>query len=144
MSDYNVQRHFAHEDREDGRHSPDAVLGFYTALLRYREEALHRAFFEVRFRRVLDSLGYARLMHWRILGNEGLAKRDVALWIGGDALTIEYDGQALSATRLNTGPAAEGRSASSCRSGTRSCSRLPIYCRSHGCLGWRICSARAG
>src|SRR5215204_1255548 len=28
--DYNAQRHWAHEGREDGRHSPQDVLGFYT------------------------------------------------------------------------------------------------------------------
>lgn len=96
MSDYNSQRHWAHEGREDGRHSPEAVLGFYTATLRYHPEDLRRAFFSVRFSRVLDSLGYARLMHWRILGHEGLAKRDVALWLGGDVLSVEYAGEALS------------------------------------------------
>jgi hypothetical protein len=52
----------AHEHREDGRHSPEAVLGFYTGL-RYHPEDLRRAFFEARFARVLDALGYARLMH---------------------------------------------------------------------------------
>jgi hypothetical protein len=56
--DYNAQRHWAHEEREDGRHSPRAVLGFYTGPLRYREEDLHRAFFSIRFSRVLDALGY--------------------------------------------------------------------------------------
>jgi hypothetical protein len=57
---------------------------------------VRRAFFETRFARVLDALGYARLMHWRILGNKALAKRDVALWLGIDALTLEYVGETLS------------------------------------------------
>ena len=70
-------------------------MGFYTGL-RYHPEDLRRAFFEARFARVLDALGYARLMHWRILGNEALAKRDVALWLGSDALTLEYAGETLS------------------------------------------------
>lgn len=58
--DYNAQRHWAHESRQDGRRSPEAVLGFYTALLRHREEDLRRAFFCTRSSRVLDALGYVR------------------------------------------------------------------------------------
>ena len=67
--DYNVQRHWAHEEREDGRHSPRAVLGFYTGPLRYREEDLHRAFFSIRFSRDLDALDPA--VH-RPVGGAGL------------------------------------------------------------------------
>ena len=83
----------AHEGREDGRHSPEAVLGFYTASLRYHPEDLQRAFFSVRFSRVLDALGYAPLLHWRVLGHEWLAKRDVALWLGGALSRYEVEYQ---------------------------------------------------
>ena len=55
VEDYNTQRHWAHQDREDGRRSPRDVLGFYTGSLRYREDDLERAFFSTRFLRVLDS-----------------------------------------------------------------------------------------
>jgi putative transposase len=95
MEDYNAQRHWAHEHREDDRRSPEAVLGFYTGV-RYHPEDLRRDFFESRFARVLDPLGYARLMHWRILGHEGLAKRAVALWLSSDALIVEHAGEPLS------------------------------------------------
>ncbi|MGI8650115.1 MAG: hypothetical protein ACR2KW_07020 [Rubrobacter sp.] len=95
MGDYNAQRHWAHEDRKDSCHSPEAVLGFYTGV-RYHLEDLQRSFFETRFARVLDALGYARLMHWRILGHEGLARRDVALWLSNDVLTVAYAGETLS------------------------------------------------
>ena len=94
--DYNAQRHWAHEEREDGRHSPQAVLGFYTGLLRYREEDLHRAFFSTRFSRILDAVGYLRLMHWRIYGEEALAKREAAVWLQPGSLTVEYGGETLS------------------------------------------------
>ncbi|MDQ3590944.1 MAG: helix-turn-helix domain-containing protein [Actinomycetota bacterium] len=107
MEDYNAQRHWAHEHREDGRRSPQAVLGFYTGV-RYHPEDLRRAFFETHFPRVLDSLGYARLMHWRILGHEGLAKRDVALWLSSDALTLEHAGEALSRYEVEYRPESAG------------------------------------
>ena len=94
--DYNAQRHWAHEKREDGRHSPDAVLGFYTALLRHREEDLRRAFFSTRFSRTLDALGYLRLMRWRIYGEEALPRWEVAVWLQPGNLTVEYGGETLS------------------------------------------------
>jgi hypothetical protein len=64
--------------------------------VRYREEDLKRAFFSTRFSRTLDSLGYARFKHWRIYGEEGLARREAALWLGNNGLSVEYEGQTLS------------------------------------------------
>jgi hypothetical protein len=102
--DYNAQRHWAHEEREDGRHNPRAVLGFYTGLLRYREEDLHRAFFSIRFSRILDALGYLRLMHWQIYGEEALARREAAVWLRPGSLTVEYGGETLSAYDVELAP----------------------------------------
>lgn len=95
LENYNTQRHWAHQDREDGRRSPSEVLGWVTGV-RYREQDLQRAFFSTRFTRKLDTLGYARLKHWRVYGEEGLARCEVALWLGNDRLSVEYGGQALS------------------------------------------------
>src|SRR5204863_112622 len=86
---------------------------------RHRPEELQRAFFSTRFARILDPLGYARLMNWRLYAEEALAKRDVALWLGGDTLSVEYAGKPSPATRSSTGPVPEV----SGRSGDRSCSR---------------------
>jgi len=94
VEDYNVQRHFAHEQREDGRRSPAEVLSFLTGI-RYHPEDLRRAFFSTRFCRVLDALGYARLMHWRVYGAEALAAREAALWLDEESLTVEYQGNPL-------------------------------------------------
>ena len=94
--DYNAQRHWAHEGREDGRRSPQDVLGFYTALLRHREEDLRRAFFSTRSTRVLDPLGYVRFLDWRLYGEEALARREAAVWLRPGGLTLEYGGQTLS------------------------------------------------
>jgi len=94
--DYNAQRHWAHEKREDGRRSPQDVLGFYTALQRHREEDLHRAFFSTRSTRVLDALGYVRFLDWRLYGEETLPRREVAVWLQPECLTLEYGGQPLS------------------------------------------------
>jgi len=107
MEDYNAQRHWAHQDREDGRRSPEAVLGFYTGL-RYHPEDLQRAFFSTRFARILDPLGYARLMNWRVYAEEALAKRDVALWLGDNTLSVEYAGETLSRYEVEYQPRGGG------------------------------------
>ena len=72
------------------------MLGFYTGPLRYREDDLERAFFSTRFSRVLDPLGYARFRDWRLYAEEGLARRDAAIWLQPTSLTIEHDGETLS------------------------------------------------
>jgi hypothetical protein len=93
--DYNVQAHWAHRERADGRRSPAEVLGFLSGV-RHREEELRRAFFSSRFARTLDSLGYARFRHWRLYGEEALAGREAALWLAAESLTLEHAGEPLS------------------------------------------------
>ena len=102
--DYNAQRHWAHEGREDGRHSPQDVLGFYTALLRHRDEDLQRAFFSTRFIRVLDALGYIRFLDWKLYGEEALAKKEAAVWLQPGSLTLEYGDQTLSVYDVELAP----------------------------------------
>ena len=80
---------------EDGRRSPSDVLGSLT-LVRHHPGDLERAFFSTMFVRRLDVLGYARLKHWRIYGEEGLARCEVAVWLGDDGLVVEYGGEKTS------------------------------------------------
>ena len=100
---HNTQRHFAHEGREDGRRSPSEVLG-PVRLVRHHPEDLGRAFFSTMFVRRLDASGYARIKHWRVYGEEGLARCEVALWLGNDGLVVEYAGQALSRYDVSLSP----------------------------------------
>ena len=107
MADYNAQRNFAHEHREDGRKSPDAVLGFYVKP-RYQREDLRRIFYEECFERVLDAFGRVRIMRWLLLGNEVFARREVELWVSPDALTVEHGGETLSRYEVEYRPARAG------------------------------------
>lgn len=95
MHDYNVQEHYAHRHRKEGRRSPSSVLS-WVKKPRYRQEDLARAFFSVRHTRTLDHLGYLALQRFRLYAEEGLARREVAVWVQEDALTVEYGGEALS------------------------------------------------
>ena len=103
VEDYNAQSHWAHRERPDGRRSPQEVLGWVTGV-RYRPEDLERAFFSTRFSRVLDPFGYARLMRWRIYGEEGLARREAALWLHAGTLTVEHAGETLSRHDVEVAP----------------------------------------
>ena len=103
LRSYNVQRHWAHEGRRDGRRSPSEVLGSLT-LLRHHPGDLERAFFSTMFVRRLDALGYARLKHWRVYGEEGLARCEVVLWLGDGGLVLEYGGDALSRYDVSFSP----------------------------------------
>lgn len=94
VESYNTQKHWAHRERKDARRSPAEVLGFLTGV-RQRPEDLRRAFFSTRFTRVLDASGYARLKHWRIYAEEGLARSEVALWLGAEGLAVEFAGDTL-------------------------------------------------
>jgi putative transposase len=70
MHDYNVQEHYAHQHRKEGRRSPSEVLS-WVKRPRYREEDLARAFFSARYTRTLDDLGYLTLQRFRLYAEEG-------------------------------------------------------------------------
>ena len=95
MADYNLQEHYAHQHRKEGRRSPSAVLS-WVRTPRFQEENLERAFFLARHTRTVDDLGYLVLQRHRLYAEEGLAGMEVAVWVAEDELTVEYDGEALS------------------------------------------------
>jgi putative transposase len=86
--DYNEQSHFAHRERADGRLSPAAVLGWVHG--RWCEPADLDRLFRLRSTRVLNAAGSLRFRHWRLYGERGLAGEQAAVWVHGDALTIEH------------------------------------------------------
>lgn len=94
VRDYNEQMHWAHRGREEGKHSPKDVLDAARGRL-IDEAALHRIFYTLRFNRVLDSNGYARLRHWKVYGERGPARRPVGVWLYGAQLLVEYREEVL-------------------------------------------------
>lgn len=104
MADYNVQEHYAHQHRKDRRRSPSAVLS-WVKTPRFKDEDLERAFFLTRHTRTVDGLGYLVLQRRRLYAEEGLAGLEVAVWVSEDALTVEYDGEALSRYEVECEPA---------------------------------------
>src|SRR2546423_2477887 len=86
---YKVEHHYAHRERQDGRHSPEAVL---RGVLGHTipEEVLARALYATRFTRHLDRHGYVRFKKWRFFGEDGLADKEVSVWMYEGTLKMEY------------------------------------------------------
>jgi putative transposase len=96
---YNSEHHYAHRERQDGRHSPEAVLR--GALGRtYPEEVLSRVLYAIQFTRHLDRHGYIRFQDWRLYGERGLAHQPVGVWVYEDTLKVEYQAVTLSTYRV--------------------------------------------
>jgi transposase len=92
---YNAEDHYAHRERQDGRHSPEAVLrGRLGRTL--PEEILSRVLYATQFTRRLDQFGYAHFNNWRFFGEDGLAGEEVQVWLYEGTLKITYQATALS------------------------------------------------
>ncbi|MFL5705629.1 MAG: helix-turn-helix domain-containing protein [Ktedonobacteraceae bacterium] len=76
MRDYNTQRHWAHEKRKDGCHSPAEVIGSHKGTM-YPESVLSRILLATRYTRYLDKNGFLRFQNWKFYGERGLAKAPV-------------------------------------------------------------------
>ena len=95
MQDYNFQRHMAHEKREDGCHSPAAVLGWVKGM-QPEPELVYQVFSAICETRTLTKAGYARFRNYLLYGEQGLAGKKTLVNIFQDLLTVEYEEQPLS------------------------------------------------
>lgn len=95
MQDYNHQRHWAHEKREDGCHSPAEVIGWHKGTI-YPASVLDRILFATRYTRYLDKHGFLRFSNWKLYGERGLAHKAVSVWVYEGSLKIEYQAVTLS------------------------------------------------
>ena len=101
MQDYNSQRHWAHEKREDGCHSPAEVLGWHKGTM-YPQEFLDRILFATRYTRQLDTHGFLRFQNWKLYGERGLAHKPVTVWVYEGTLKVEYKAVTLSRVHRRT------------------------------------------
>jgi hypothetical protein len=69
--DYNHQKHLAHEKRDDGCHSPAAVLGWVKGM-QPEPDLLYRAFGAICETRTLTKAGYAKFRNFLLYGEQGL------------------------------------------------------------------------
>ena len=102
-TNYNIEHHYAHRERQDGRHSPSEVLRGMLGRT-YPQEVLSRALYATQFTRHLDRNGYVRFRNWRFFGENGLAGAEVSVWVYEGTLKIEYQATALSLYSLTFQP----------------------------------------
>jgi putative transposase len=95
MQDYNFQKHLAHEKRDDGCHSPAAVLGWVKGM-QPEPDLVYRAFEAICETRTLTKAGYARFRNFLLYGEQGLAGKKTLVNIFQDVLTLEYGDHPLS------------------------------------------------
>jgi transposase len=92
---YDSEHHYAHRERQDGRHSPSAVLrGMVGRFI--PEEVLSRALYATQFTRQIDTHGYIRFKHWKLYGEYGLAGEEVSVWEYEGTLKVEHQATTLS------------------------------------------------
>jgi transposase len=102
-TNYNTEHHYAHRERQDGRHSPVDVLREMLGRT-YPPEVLSRVLYATQFTRHLDRHGYIRFKNWRIFGEDGLAGAQVSVWFYEGTLKIEYQTTALSLYSVRLAP----------------------------------------
>ncbi len=95
-TNYNQEHHFAHRERQDGRHSPLEVLrGMLGRTI--PEEVLSRALYATQFTRQIDKHGYVKFKHWKFFGENGLpAGEEVSVWVYENTLKVEHQATTLS------------------------------------------------
>jgi hypothetical protein len=95
MRDYNFQRHMAHDNRNDGCHSPAAVLGWIKGV-QPEPERVYQAFSSICETRRLNKAGYAKFRNFFLYGERNLAGETVLVDIFQDVLTLDYQQEKLS------------------------------------------------
>jgi Integrase core domain len=95
LLDFNYQHHFAHEQREDGCHSPAEVLGWVKGM-QPEPERIYHAFAAVGEMRTLTKAGYVRFRDYLLYGEQNLAGERALVNLLQDVLTLEYQEQPLS------------------------------------------------
>jgi transposase len=94
IRDYNRLPHWAHHRRNDGRHSPLAVLGDARGK-RIEPADLQRAFGQRYCQRRTDARGFVKIGRWRIYVEEGLPRTHVQLSFWDGKLRAEHQSQLL-------------------------------------------------
>lgn len=86
VRDYRDQEHWAHREREDGKRTPKAVLGWRQGRPCTREQ-LDDAF-TVRVLRRTDRHGNVVIQRWKLYAEAGLPHTQTSIWVQDDTLTI--------------------------------------------------------
>jgi hypothetical protein len=94
IRDHNRLPHWAHRRRNDGKHSPLAVLGEARGA-RIEPADLQRAFGQRYCQRMTDARGFVKIGRWKIYVEDGLPRTPVQLSYWDGRLRAEYQSRLL-------------------------------------------------
>jgi transposase InsO family protein len=86
---FNTTRHWAHQERTDGRQTPAEVLGWVQGRA-VDPERLRQLFGQVQFLRTVNLYGFIRIHRFYISAEAGLSRQRVSIWIADGQLQIAY------------------------------------------------------
>ncbi|MDH3675846.1 MAG: DDE-type integrase/transposase/recombinase, partial [Anaerolineae bacterium] len=86
---FNTTRHYAHEEREDGRRTPMAVLAWVRGGA-VDQDQLRRLFRKLRYIRTVNRYGFVSVQRFFLYAEQGLSRQRVSIWIYEGQLRIEY------------------------------------------------------
>jgi transposase InsO family protein len=86
---FNTTRHWAHQERPDGRRTPAEVLGWVRGRA-VDPERLRRLFGQVQFLRTVNPYGFISIHRFYLYAEQGLSRQRVSIWIAEGQLHIEY------------------------------------------------------
>ncbi|MHC4487455.1 MAG: hypothetical protein ACYS4T_20025 [Planctomycetota bacterium] len=87
---FNTTRHYAHEERADGRRTPMTVLSWVRGRT-IDPDQLHRLFQRLQFSRTDNRYGcFVSVQRFYIYAEQGLSRQRVSAWIYEGQLRIEY------------------------------------------------------
>jgi hypothetical protein len=86
---FNTTTHWAHQDRDDGLRTPEAVLSWVRGHM-VEPAQLQQVLRQVQSERTVDRLGYISIQRFYLYAEAGLARQRVAIWLYEGRLHIEY------------------------------------------------------
>lgn len=86
---FNTTRHWAHQERPDGRRTPAEVLGWVRGRA-VEPERLRHLFGQVQFLRTVNTYGFISIHRFYIYAEAGLSRQRVSIWIADGRLQIAY------------------------------------------------------
>jgi transposase InsO family protein len=86
---FNTTRHWAHQERPDGRRTPAEVLGWVRGRA-VEPERLRHLFRQVQFLRTVNTYGFISIHRFYIYAEAGLSRQRVSIWIADGRLQIVY------------------------------------------------------
>lgn len=86
---FNTTAHYAHQERNDNRETPMAVLAWVKGRT-VDPQKLQRLFQRLKFIRTVNRFGFVSVQRFYIYAEQGLSRKRVSIWIYEGQVHVEY------------------------------------------------------